>query len=106
VINANPEEATMAIYISLINFTEQGIKNVKDSPARANAFRDMAKKNAVNVRDIFWCVGRYDMVVITEGSDEAITATLLDVGMRGNVRSQTLRAMDADTFQKVLEKVA
>lgn len=95
----------MAINISLLNFTEQGVKNVKDSPQRAQAFRDMAKKNGVSVRDIFWCIGRYDMVVITEGSDEAVAATLLNVARLGNVRSQTMRAMDVDSFQKVLEKV-
>jgi uncharacterized protein with GYD domain len=95
----------MAINISLVNFTEQGIKNVNDSPKRAKAFRDLAKKNGVTVRDIFWCVGRYDMIVITEGSDEAMTASLLAIAKRGNVRTETLRAMDAETFERVLQKV-
>jgi uncharacterized protein with GYD domain len=96
----------MAINISLVNFTDQGIKGVKDSPQRAKAFRDLCKKNGVTVRDIFWTAGRYDMVVITEGSDEALTATLLSVGRLGNVRSETLRGMDQETFQRILEKVA
>ena len=96
----------MAISISLVNFTEQGIKGIKESPGRVKAFRDLAKKNGVTVRDIFWTVGRYDMVVISEGSDEAMTATLLSVARLGNVRTETLRGMDAETFQRVLEKVA
>lgn len=95
----------MAISISLVNFTEQGIKGIKESPGRAKAFRDLAKKNGVNVRDIFWTVGRYDMVVISEGTDEAMTATLLSIARLGNVRTETLRGMDAETFQRVLEKV-
>lgn len=95
----------MAIDISLVNFTDQGIRNVKDSPKRAAAFRDLAKKHGVSVREIYWTTGQYDMVVITEGTDEALAAVLLSVGKLGNVRTQTLRAMDQETFQRVLAKV-
>lgn len=95
----------MAINVTLVNFTEQGIRNIKDSPKRAQAFRDLCKKNAVSVRELLWCKGRYDMVAITEGSEEALTATLLTVGKLGNIRTETLGGMDAETFQRVLEKV-
>jgi len=96
----------MAINISLVNFTEQGIKGIKDSPQRAKAFRDLCKKNGVTVRDLYWTVGRYDMVVVTEGSDEAMTATLLSISRLGNVRTETLRGMDQEAFQRILEKVS
>ena len=69
----------MATFISLTNFTEQGIRQVKDSPARAHAFSEMAKKLGVTVKAVYWTVGAYDMVVITEGSEEAVTAALLTV---------------------------
>jgi uncharacterized protein with GYD domain len=95
----------MAIGISLVNFTDQGIKNIKDSPKRAAAFGELAKKQGVTVRDIYWTTGQYDMVVIAEGTDEALAAVLLSVGRIGNVRTQTLRAMDQETFQRVLGKV-
>jgi uncharacterized protein with GYD domain len=95
----------MAINISLVKFTDAGIKAVKESPKRAQAFRDMAGKKGVKVRDIYWCVGRYDMVVITEGDEEALAASLLTVSSLGNVRSETLRAMDAATFERVLKNV-
>ena len=95
----------MAINISLVNYTEQGMRNVKDSPKRAQAFRDLAKKHGVSVRDLYWTSGQYDMVVITEGADDALAAVLLSVGRLGNVRTQTLRAMDLETFQRVLAKV-
>ena len=62
----------MAINISLVNFTEQGIRNVKDSPKRAQGFRDLAKKHGVSVRDLYWTTGQYDMIAITEGDDEAL----------------------------------
>lgn len=92
----------MATFISLINFTEQGIKNVKNSPARAKAFTEMAKKLDVEVKAIYWTVGAYDVVAVMDGSDEAVTSALLTVGSAGNVRSQTLRAFDADGMRKIL----
>ena len=96
----------MAINVSLVSYTEQGIRNVKESPQRARAFRELCKQNGVQVREMLWTAGPYDMVVITEGTDEALAAVLLSVAKLGNVRSQTLRAMDAETFQRVLEKVS
>jgi uncharacterized protein with GYD domain len=95
----------MAISISLVSFTEQGIRNVKESPQRAAAFRELAKRNGVTIRELFWCIGRYDLVTIVEGDEEAITATLLSIAKLGNVRTETLRALDLETFQRILQKV-
>lgn len=95
----------MSTFISLVNFTEQGIRNVKDSPARAQAFTEMAKKLGVTVKSIYWTVGAYDIVVVTEGPDEAVTTALLTVGSAGNVRTQTLRAFDAEGMRKILSKM-
>ena len=95
----------MAINVSLVSYTEQGIRNVKDSPQRARAFRELCKQNGVQVREMLWTAGPYDMVVITEGPEEAISAVLLSVAKLGNVRTQSLRAMDLETWQRVLDKV-
>ena len=95
----------MAINVSLVNYTEQGIRNVKDSPQRARAFRELCKQNGVQVREMLWTVGSYDMVVITDGPEEALSAVLLSVAKLGNVRTQSLRAMDLETWQRVLDKV-
>ena len=96
----------MAIAISLVNFTDQGIKNVKESPQRAKAFRELAQKNGIQVREMLWTTGRCDLLVITEGPEEALAATLISVARLGNIRSETMHGMDAETFQRVLEKVA
>ena len=96
----------MAINILLINFTDQGIRNIKESPQRANAFRELCKKNNIRVRDIFWTSGRYDMLGVVEGDDEAMSAVTLTMGKLGNVRTETLRGMDAETFERVLQKVS
>jgi uncharacterized protein with GYD domain len=95
----------MAINVSLVNFTDQGIRNIKDSPQRARAFRELCKQQGVQVRDMLWTTGPYDLVVITEGPEEALTSVLLSVAKLGNVRTQSLRAMDQETWQRVLEKV-
>ena len=92
----------MATFISLLNFTDQGIRNVKDSPARYEAFKTMAEKQGVTVKDIYYTVGHYDLVVVTEGTDEAVTAALLKVGSLGNVRSETLRAFSVEDMKKIM----
>jgi uncharacterized protein with GYD domain len=95
----------MATFISLCTFTDQGIRNVKESPKRAEAFKAMATKMGVTVKDICWTVGAFDMVVVAEGTEEAVTSALLKVATLGNVRSQTLRAYNASEFSKFLANV-
>jgi len=92
----------MAKFITLVNFTEQGVRNVKDSPERAEAFRKMAESLGVKVLGIHWTLGAYDMVVMVEGNDQGVTAALLKVGSMGNVRTHTLRAYDAAEFSSLL----
>lgn len=95
----------MATFISLVNFTDQGIRGVKDSPKRAEAVKAVAKKLGVTVKEIYWTVGRYDVVVVFEGEDEAVTSTLLKVCSLGNVRSETLRAFSAVEMGRILSNV-
>jgi hypothetical protein len=65
----------MATYILLASFTDQGIRKVKDSPKRADAFKDMAKKCGATVKDVFWTLGEYDIVAVVEAPDDtSITA--------------------------------
>jgi uncharacterized protein with GYD domain len=95
----------MATFISLINFTDQGIRSIKESPARYEAFRAMAEKLGVTVKDIYYTVGNYDLVVVVEGSDEAATAALLKVGSLGNVRTQTLRGFSVEEMKRIIGKM-
>jgi uncharacterized protein with GYD domain len=88
---------TMATYILLASFTDQGIRKVKDSPKRADAFKDMAKKCGATVKDVFWTLGEYDIVAVVEAPDDvSITALGLSSGALGNIRTQTLRFTQAD----------
>jgi len=92
----------MATFISLVNFTEQGIRHVKDSPDRYEAFRAMAEQLGVRVKDLYYTVGRYDIVAVMEGSDEAVTTALRKVGSLGNVRTETLRGFSLDDMKKMV----
>lgn len=92
----------MATFISLVNFTDQGIRNVKESPNRAEVFKGLAAKMGLTVKSMYWTSGSYDLVLVTEGTDQAAMATLLSVGSLGNVRSQTLHAYSADEIKKII----
>ena len=95
----------MATFISLVSFTDQGIRNVKESPKRADAFKAMAKKLGVTVKEIYWTLGHFDAVAVLEGDDEAVTSTLLKLGSLGNVRSETLRAFSAAEMGRVVGNI-
>ena len=96
----------MATFIALVNFTEQGIKNVKESPQRAKAFEELAKKLGGTVKALFWTQGKYDIVTILEAPDEqTVSAIMLSVSSYGNVHGQTLRAFDAAEFGAILKKM-
>jgi uncharacterized protein with GYD domain len=96
----------MATFVMLAKFTDQGIKNVKESVGRAEAFKEMARKSGVTVKDIYWTLGQYDVVAICEGpDDEAATVLALSVASRGNVASQTLRAFSFPEMTKILGKM-
>ena len=95
----------MATFIGLVNFTDQGIRNVKDSPDRYEAFRAMAEKVGVTVKGIYYTIGHYDMVLILEGSDESAMTAMLKVGSLGNVRTETLRGFSLEDMRKIIGKL-
>jgi uncharacterized protein with GYD domain len=96
----------MITYAVLVNFTDQGIRNAKDTLKRADAFKEMAKKFGVTVREMFWTQGLHDIVVITEAPDEASgTALNMSLCALGNVRTQTLRAFSANEMKQIIAKM-
>jgi uncharacterized protein with GYD domain len=96
----------MATFIVLAGFTDQGIHEVKDTIGRSEAFKEMAKKIGVVVKDIYWTLGGYDVVAIFEApDDESALALAASVGSRGKVRSQTLRAFSFDEMKRILGKM-
>jgi uncharacterized protein with GYD domain len=96
----------MATYIVLANFTDQGVRNIKDSPKRADAYKAMAKKMGVTVKEIYWTLGHYDLVIVLDAPDAAtVTAVGLATASLGNVRTETLTAFSADEIGRVIGKM-
>ena len=95
----------MATFVSLINWTDQGIASFKESAARADAFAALVEKSGGKVVGLYWTLGEYDLVAITEAPDaETATAVLLQVGALGNIRSSTMQAFDREAFQAIVDK--
>ena len=96
----------MATYIMLGSYTDQGIRNVKDTTKRADAFKEMAKKAGVTVRDVYWTMGQYDVVAIYDApDDQTATALAFRLGALGNVRTQTMRAYSSTEIGTILGKI-
>ncbi|WP_029043411.1 MULTISPECIES: GYD domain-containing protein [Cupriavidus] len=96
----------MATFVTLLNFTDQGIRTVKDTTRRAAIVREMAKTCGIEMKDIYWTLGQYDLVATFSAPDEAtMTAFGLSIGAAGNVRTQTLPAFSADEMEKILGKM-
>ena len=96
----------MAMYISLVQFTDQGIRNVKDTVKRGEAAIAEAKKMGMKITEEFWTMGAYDVVVLFDAPDDAtMSAFALKVGSMGNVKSQTLRAFRKQEMEGILAKL-
>jgi uncharacterized protein with GYD domain len=96
----------MANYIALLQFTDQGIRTVKDTTKRATAAGELASKMGAKIADVFWTLGAYDLVLVIEApDDETMTALALKLASLGNVKTQTLRAYRAKEMDAILKKV-
>jgi uncharacterized protein with GYD domain len=96
----------MATYIVLGQFTDQGVRNVKETTKRAKSFQAMAQKLGVTVKAIYWTLGPYDVVTVADApDDESVTALLLSAGALGNLRTQSLRAFSAEEMGRILGKM-
>ncbi len=96
----------MATYIVLINYTEQGIRNIKDSPSRLDAARQALKDMGGELKDTYLTMGAYDLVVIAEApSDDVVASFALTVGSQGNVRTTTLRAFTEAEYRGIIQSL-
>ena len=96
----------MAKYVSLIQFTEQGIRNIKETVKRGEAAVAEAKRLGMKITEKFWTMGAYDVVVVFDApDDETMSAFTLKIGSLGNVKSQTLRAFGEEEMAKILAKI-
>ena len=93
----------MATFILLADYTDQGIRTVKDSPKRLDSTREMASRLDVRIKEFYLCMGGHDIVAIIEaGSDEAMAKFSLSLGAVGAVRTTTLKAFDEQQYRSIM----
>src|SRR5262245_10486423 len=93
----------MAKFLVLLNWTDQGIRTVTDSPKRLDGARDLAKKYGCEMRKFYMTIGAYDMaVVINAPNDDAMAKFALALGRLGNVRTTTLKAFSEDAYRAIV----
>ena len=96
----------MPTYVLLFNWTDQGIRNVRDTVDRYSRASELADKHGARLEQTYWTVGPYDIVGIAEApDDESISAFLLELGSAGNLRTTTLRAYNREEMSGILERL-
>ena len=94
----------MGTFIALLDYTDEGIRNIKDSPHRADQFNRIAEEAGAKVAGQYWTIGSHDGVLILEApSDEVAASILLTLGASGAVRTTTLRAFEWADAQALIE---
>jgi uncharacterized protein with GYD domain len=93
----------MTTYILLVNWTERGVQQVKDSPRRLDAARKMLRDMGGDLKSVHLTMGEYDLVIVMEASDDAVAARfVLQLGMLGNVRTRTLKAFPEAAYREII----
>ena len=93
----------MPTYITLINYTQQGVENMKDSPARLDAAKQAFQAMGAELKAFYLVMGQYDAVVIAEApDDETATLLALSIGAQGAIRTETLRAFTEDEYREII----
>jgi len=93
----------MSTYITLIRYTQQGIQNIKDSPARLDAAKKAFHAMGAELKQWYLVTGQYDAVVIAEAPDDETIAKLgLAIGSQGSIRTESLRAFTEDEYRKII----
>ena len=93
----------MPTYVSLINYTDQGIRNIKDSPKRLDAAKKLLKDIGGELRAVYLTMGSYDLVTVAEApNDETVAKFVLTLAAAGNVRTVTLKAFPEAEYRKLV----
>jgi uncharacterized protein with GYD domain len=93
----------VATYIALLSFTQQGIENIKESPARLDVAKKAFQAMGAELKEFYLVMGQYDMVIVAEAPDDETVAKLaLAIGSQGAIRTETLRAFPEDEYRKIV----
>ena len=93
----------MATYVTLVRYTDQGIRNIKESPARLDAAKKLAQSAGAEIKSFYLALGKYDIVLTVDApNDETAMKLLLTLGSLGNVRTDTFRVFIETEFRKLI----
>ena len=96
----------MPTYVTLMNWTDQGVRTVRDTVDRRGQADELAQKHGATIEEVYWTVGPYDIVTVVRApDDESVTAMLLELGSAGNLRTTTLRAYDRDQMSGIIQRL-
>ena len=104
--SAGKEEAVMPTYVVLMNWTDQGIRTVRETVQRRDQADALADKHGARIEQVYWTVGPYDLVTIVEApDDESVTAMVLELSSGGNLKTTTLRAYDREEMSGIVQRL-
>ncbi len=97
----------MATYVTLFKFTDQGLKNIKDTVKRVEAAKQALEAAGGKLKEVLWLQGEYDLLAIAEWDDESSAMAMnLNVAKQGNAIPRTSRAFTIAEMEEILTKVA
>jgi uncharacterized protein with GYD domain len=104
-MDAYPGGVAMPHFVTLMNWTDQGVKTFRDTVDRADNARAALQAQGVTLKDIYWTIGQHDLVCILEAPDpETLAAALLLLGAGGNLRTTTMRGFTTDEMRAVIAR--
>jgi uncharacterized protein with GYD domain len=93
----------MSAYFVLVNWTDKGVQQVKDSPKRLEAAKKALREMGGEVKSVYLTMGEYDLILICEASDDAVMASfVMQLGMLGFVRTHTLKAFPETAYREII----
>ena len=96
----------MSAYMLLCNFTDQGVRTIKEMPQRRAAARELGKKFGVDIKAGYLAIGTYDLIIHAESaSDDAMAKFVLSLASKGNVRTTTVKVFSQEESDKIIAAV-
>jgi uncharacterized protein with GYD domain len=96
----------MSSYLILLNFTEQGIRSIKDNPSQLEAIKQVFQAQDMRLKSFHLLISRYDAVIILEANnEESVASAVLKIASTGNVRTETFRAFTEDEYLQIINKL-
>jgi uncharacterized protein with GYD domain len=93
----------MATYITLVNYTQKGIENIKESPKRLDMAKEVFQSFGAEMKQFYLAMGRYDIVLVSEGpDDDTVAKAALAIGSRGAVRTETFRVFNEAEYRDII----